>query len=219
VIFFATIVLGPSTQDGTELARRQRELTAGLEPLSGWLAVSDPWSSLDLSPFGYRRDEPQTWTSRSPGPVAPSLSTAGPFEMVKVTDERTLAEFEAVHNEGFGAKPTPPGTYYGPGLLDDPRMHLFLARYPRDAPGAPDGGPGVGTAMAYVSDGVIGVYSVSVIPRFRGRGIGWALTREAVEVAPVLDAVLQPSAQGRSRYRRMGFEPFAEFAVWVRPER
>lgn len=212
-------MLDPSTQDGSEPARRQRELAAGLEPLSGWLAVTDPWSGLDLSPFGYRRDEPQAWMSRSPGGVARSLPTAGPFEMIKVTDEPTLAEFEAVHNEGFGAKPTPPGTYYGPELLEDPRMHVFMARDAQGAHDTPGGGPGVGTAMAYVSGGVVGVYSVSMMPRFRGRGLGWALTREAVEVAPDLSAVLQPSAQGLSMYRRMGFEPFAEFAVWVRPER
>jgi GNAT superfamily N-acetyltransferase len=213
VIFFAAVLLGPSPEDGTERARRAREVAAGLGSFAGWLAVSDPWSDLDLSRFGFDRDQPQTWMSRPPGPVSPGLPVAGGFEMVKVTDEPALAEFEAAHNEGFGAKPTIPGTYYGRALLDDPRMHVFLVR---DAHGM---GTAVGTAMAYVSDEVAGVYSVSVIPRFRGRGIGWALTREAVQSGPDRRAVLQPSAEGLGLYGRMGFEAFADFAVWVRPER
>jgi ribosomal protein S18 acetylase RimI-like enzyme len=150
---------------------------------------------------------------RSPAEVAPSRADAGSFEMVRVTDERALAEFEAIHNEGFAAKPAPPGTYYGPALLDDPRMHVFMARDARA------GGSGVGTAMAYAGDQVVGVYSVSVIPSYRGRGIGWALTREAVNAAADRPAVLQPSAEGLALYRRMAFEAFADFAVWIRPER
>jgi ribosomal protein S18 acetylase RimI-like enzyme len=73
--------------------------------------------------------------------------------------------------------------------------------------------------MACVHAGVVGVYSVSVTPGARGRGIGWSLTRRAAASARGRPAVLQPSAQGLSMYRRMGFEPFARFAVWVRPDR
>ena len=73
--------------------------------------------------------------------------------------------------------------------------------------------------MACVDEDVVGVYSVSVVPASRGRGIGWCLTREAVASGLDRPAVLQPSAFGESMYRRMGFEPFGAFAVWVRPER
>ena len=214
MIYFAAILLDVPPEDPAEQARRERSLAAGLASSSGWHAVCDPWSGMDLTRFGFARDRPQTWMVRPPAGVAGSADADGHgFEMVRVSDGPTLGEFEAVHNEGFGAKPSPPRTYYGPALLDDPRIHVFIAR---DAGG---GGGAVGTAMAYAGDDVVGVYSVSVIPSFRGRGIGWALTREAVNAAADRPAVLQPSEEGLALYRRMGFDAFADFAVWIRPER
>src|SRR5205085_7560521 len=106
-------------------------------------------------------------------------------QIVNVVDERDLAEFEAVGTEGFGARPAPPRTYYGPRVLDMPQTRILLAR-------AADGS-GVGTAMAHVDHDVVGIYSVSVLPAFRGRGIAWALTREAIATAADRPAVLQPS--------------------------
>jgi ribosomal protein S18 acetylase RimI-like enzyme len=211
VIFFAAVTLGPVPGARGELPRRADELARILEPLPGWLAVSDPWDRLDLSRHGFTSDDHQPWMSRVAGELGPPLASAADFQVMPVTDERTLVEFEAVHNEGFGAPATPPGTYYGRGLLDHARTHLFLARRLSD-------GAGAGTAMAYVGDDAVGVYGVSVLPALRGRGIGWALTREAVNVAPDRTAVLQPSTEGLSMYRRMGFASFADFAVWVRPE-
>ena len=192
--------------------RRAAGLASALRPVDGWLAVCDPWDRIDLSAHGFTLDERQPWMCRAPSPIAADPPAIAGIRIVPVADGRALSEFEAVHNEGFGARPAPPGAYYGAPLLDDDRIRLFLAR-----DGGGDG-PGVGTAMAYLGDDVVGIYSVSVVPGFRRRGIGWSLTRAAVASAADRPAVLQPSAEGASMYRRMGFEPFAEFAVWVRPE-
>jgi ribosomal protein S18 acetylase RimI-like enzyme len=210
VIFFSAVTLG-SPPEGPDLGRLAAELANRLDRLPGWLAVSDPWNRLDLSSRGLQRDEPQTWMVRQPGPIPPPRPSASDVDIVKVADELDLAEFEAVGTEGFGTRPAPPRTYYGPGVLDAPEVRTLLAR-------ASDG-TGVGTAMAHVGDDVVGIYSVSVLPAFRGRGIAWALTREAIATAPDRPAVLQPSNEAASMYRRMGFEPFDRFAVWVRPER
>ena len=144
---------------------------------------------------------------RQPMPVA-ALSVPG-VQIVHVTDELLLDEFEAMHNLGFESTPTPPRTFYGPTLFDDLRMHMFLARMKT--------GVAVGTAMAYVTEEAVGVFSVSVIPAMRRRGIGAALTCAALLCAPDRPAVLQPSDVALRMYRGLGFELFANFAAWTRP--
>jgi GNAT superfamily N-acetyltransferase len=145
-----------------------------------------------------------------PPNVVESPPTAG-VDIVKVTDDSLLDEFEVTHNRGFESTGTPPRTFYGASLLADPRMHILLARV--------DGGTPAGTAMAYVTDAAVGVFSVAVVPHMRRRGLGSALTRAALQCAPGRPAVLQPSIEARTLYARIGFEPFAEFAVWFRPAR
>jgi GNAT superfamily N-acetyltransferase len=211
VIFFAAITLGSAPEDPGDVAHRADDLASALRPIEGRLAICDAWDRIDLSAYGYLPDEPQTWVARQPTAAAADYPPpAAGVRVVEVTDEGTLAEFEAVHNEGFGSRPTPPGTYYGPAILDDPRTRAIGAR------GAD--GRAVGTAMAHMGDEVLGIYSVSVLPTVRGRGIGWSLTQAALATAPGRIAVLHPSEEGASMYRRMGFEPFARFAVWARPK-
>jgi ribosomal protein S18 acetylase RimI-like enzyme len=209
IIYFAAITLGRPPDDQGVLMRRAGELASALRAIHGWLAVYDPWHRIDLSGHGFTPDERQQWMSRPPSPI-PDEGRSVDERIIRVTDEPTLIEFEAVHNEGFGAKPTPPGTYYRAPLLRDERVRLFLARDGRH-------GAAIGTAMACVDDEVVGIYGVSVLPAFRRRGIGRRLTRAAAASSPDRPAVLQPSAEGLSMYRRMGFEPFGEFGVWVRP--
>ncbi len=204
VIYFDAITLG-EPPERSALPERATELMRSLATIPGRLDVCDSWSALDLAAHGFVRDSPQEWMVRPPKPLDPVVSGV---EIVRVTDESLLDEFEATHNLGFESTGTPPRTFYGPSLLDDQRMHVLLALV--------GSGRSVGTAMAYVTDDAVGVFSVAVIPAMRRRGIGAALTRAALLCAPDLPAVLQPSPDARSLYARLGFETFAEFAVWVR---
>lgn len=81
------------------------------------------------------------------------------------------------------------------------------------------GGHPVGTAATVTVEGAIGVYSVATLPEHRGRGIGEALVRHAVERASAATGlertVLQASRDGESLYRRLGYRPVASFAVFV----
>ena len=80
-------------------------------------------------------------------------------------------------------------------------------------------GQPVGTAATVSVEGAIGVYSVATIPEFRGRGIGEALVRHALERARAATglerSVLQSSRDGESLYLRMGYRPVAKFVIFV----
>ena len=76
----------------------------------------------------------------------------------------------------------------------------------------------VGTSVALVSDGVVGVHLVSVIPAMRRRGFGEALTWQAT-LAARAPATLQASEQGGPVYERMGFVTALECATCIRPTR
>jgi len=80
-------------------------------------------------------------------------------------------------------------------------------------------GRAVGTVATMSAEGVIGVYSVATLPEFRGRGIGEAMVRHAVEQARAETGleriVLQSSREGEPLYRRLGFRPVSRLAVFV----
>jgi GNAT superfamily N-acetyltransferase len=72
----------------------------------------------------------------------------------------------------------------------------------------------VGVSMLFLSGGVAGIYLVAVLPRFRGRGIGSALTLVPLNEARDAGygvAVLQASDQGEMMYRNLGFREYCRF--------
>jgi ribosomal protein S18 acetylase RimI-like enzyme len=83
--------------------------------------------------------------------------------------------------------------------------------------GYSDGLP-ISTAAAVACDGVVGLYNVATIPKYRGRGYGEAITRYAIATAmrenTIGRAVLQSTSQGLSLYRRMGFETVTRILVY-----
>ncbi len=125
-------------------------------------------------------------------------------------DKSALERFEHAAIEGFESPALHDlGTFalHAPGILRDPRMHVLVGRLE---------GRIVSVGMAFVAAGVVGVYGVATLPAFRGRGYATALTARAVECAPALPAVLQPSPKAASLYRRMGFDAIGAFARWSR---
>jgi predicted N-acetyltransferase YhbS len=60
------------------------------------------------------------------------------------------------------------------------------------------------------------VGNVYVLPAFRNAGIGGELMQQSIRFSEAIGAarmVLSPSAQARSFYRRLGFEPAQELSV------
>jgi hypothetical protein len=168
------------------------------------IAVCDCWSRLDLRDLGFEKFEEQAWYLREPG------DTRLPNDVERVRDPVALAEFEHANTDGFETKELHQlGRFgvYGEGILNDPRIQVFVRRNGRRV---------VSGAMACISSGVVGVYSVATVPAFRRRRYGEEVTWAAVAADPSLPAILQPSPEGAALYRRMGFVPVGRYTKWLR---
>jgi hypothetical protein len=177
--------------------------------VEGPLSMCDSWADIDMSSHGFVPDEDGEWFVRPAG----HIGRVGPRELSieKVTDEGVLAEFEKVSIDGFespGLHELGRGGLHAPGILDDEAMHVLIGRFE---------GKVVTVAMAYVSDGVVGVFGVATLPRFRRRGYGAAMTWDALNAEPELPSMLQPSPYGRPGYIRLGYRPLGTFRNWIRP--
>ena len=74
----------------------------------------------------------------------------------------------------------------------------------------------VAAAMSYVDRAAIGIFGVTTVASARGRGYGTAMTRAAMLVETGLPAVLDPSKEAESMYRRLGFHAVGELRKWSR---
>ncbi|MDA1256387.1 MAG: GNAT family N-acetyltransferase [Chloroflexi bacterium] len=213
VIYLMAIPLG--SRDEGHL--QSEEMDAFVGRRSGDpLVVADTWDSLKLgergfspSPYGAVND----WYWRPPAAIAgdESLPTPG-LVIERVRDAAGLKEFEDVSARGFGSEKLleSVGSFgiHAPGVLEDPRMHVFVGRVD---------GAAVTAAMAYVSGDVVGVYGVATAPEHRRKGFGEAITRAAAAAEPELPSWLQPSDMAAPMYRRIGYEPIGHYTSWLRP--
>lgn len=149
----------------------------------------------------------------SPGLVLAPLAGEPPsvpgLVVRAVRDVPTLRVFNDTMTAGFGGPWALPEILQDRALLDIPGMTHYL--------GLVDGVP-VATAMRFSSHGVAGVYNVSTVPAYRGRGIGAAITWRAAldgRVEGCIAAALQASEMGLPVYRRMGFRPVMTYHVWL----
>lgn len=120
-------------------------------------------------------------------------------EGCEIREARTSEDLDRTANAaalGFGEDAVRP---FATQAIADAGVHYFI--------GIVDGRV-VGTSLVVALDGSAGIYLVSTLPEFRRRGIGEALTAEAVRcgVAAGCDmAYLQASEAGYPVYQRMGF--------------
>ena len=178
-------------------------------PDGGDYLVEDPWASLDLARYGFTRLWSLHFMVRSPE-EAPAVRTN-----LMIREARSRAEMERFVEalvEGFdmtAARRLPRAVILDERVLADGALRCWIALM---------NGQPVGTAAAYVSDGVVGVYWISVIPSMRRQGVGEALTWQATQ-ADHAPATLQATAMGRSLYERMGYKAVMTSATWIRTSR
>jgi hypothetical protein len=168
-------------------------------------SICDAWQTIDLEPYGFRVWRREPWFYRGPGPVPDEAPPD--LELVTVSTDSEVAEFEAVSVRGFGSEDATiePGKWHPPTVLSDEAMHMFIGRV---------GGQPVAAAMGYRCESVVGVFGVATVASARRRGYGSAVTRAAMLTETGLPAVLAPSRQGEGVYRRLGFERVGELSIW-----
>jgi ribosomal protein S18 acetylase RimI-like enzyme len=192
------------------------ELRAHLDhPAGSFEAACESFGALNLERVGLQRRTRGRWYARTAEPLPTSDEVSKPglpgrddqltISEVRRADE--LVEFESATCAAFGAPP-PIASYdiHGLAILDDPAMHVMVAREVD--------GPVVAGAMAYVSDGVVGLYGVGTVPGHRGHGYGTAVTAACLALAPERTVILQPSAEAAGLYRRLGFVDIGPFSHW-----
>ena len=130
----------------------------------------------------------------------------------RVWDDRTLDSWAHTLALGFGEGEREAfwvrDVYRRVGYDDAGAWRHYLGRL--------DGVP-VATATLFLAAGVAGIYFVSTAPRYRGQGIGAAIT-----LAPLLEAralgyrvgVLGASPMGYGVYRRLGFAQYCTLGVY-----
>jgi GNAT superfamily N-acetyltransferase len=188
-------------------ARQDLETFVSDCPPQRGLVIADGTNELDLAPLGLAREpgRPSFW--RPPGQVgAPRIPDE--LEIVEVKSANQLADFEATAARGFERQtPLPRFAWHAPDVLTEPRFRMWLGRVDDR---------GIGAAMAYTDDDLIGIYGVAVVPAARRRGYGAALTWQAIQTKPELPAALQPSDIASAMYQRLGFQPIGHFSAWRR---
>jgi hypothetical protein len=182
----------------------------GPHPGEGEYLVNDPWATLDLEPYGFTR----WWTL--PFMVRKSEGTARDRSDVDIREVRSKGDFEQfVHAliEGFTI-PVPMSHPITPIMDERVVMDGGMRCWVAIADGLP-----VGTSVAYLADGVVGVYLVSVVPAMRRQGLGETLTWRAALTDPGAPSTLQASELGRPLYEQMGYVRALDCATWVKPVR
>lgn len=143
---------------------------------------------------------------RAPGMARATTTDAPPppegLRVAQVRDAAALEAHVAATAVGFGAPDA--SAMQGlmpPSLLEDDRVEFFNGYV--DGAHLPSA-----TAVSVVTEGVAGIYAVTVHEPARRRGFGTAMTWTALVAgarAGVDVAILQASAMGRPVYERMGF--------------
>jgi GNAT superfamily N-acetyltransferase len=145
------------------------------------------------------------------------------LEIVPVTDAATLDEFLAIIEadwvEWTGGEPT---------AVQQRTLAAWRTQIPPKLPLEPvplrwigrTEGKVVATSRIGIGSGAAGLYAISTIPAYRGRGFGRAMTLAALRAASSIGyriAVLQASDLGYGVYRRLGFRELFQYDVYIHP--
>ena len=177
-------------------------------PFSWWLgpAHSPPELPVLLEEAGLAPAETELAMALDLAALAEPPRRPATLHVRRVQTPRDLAAFAKIN----AANRSPPDAevlrFYDRGtdalLAPDTPQWLYL--------GVLDTIP-VATAELTAGGGVVGLYNVSTVPAFRGRGIGSAMTHTplaAARDAGHSTAILQAAPDGVRVYERLGFEPF-----------
>jgi len=157
-------------------------------------------------------------SSEMPGMVAASLRNLPPPEreirLHPAVSGEALKEFRQIGALCFHV---PPG-WFAEVFDDEMSRRVGFRAWVAHENGVP-----VGTAAAVRAGGATGLYNIAILPEYRRRGYGTAVTRLAAEAVlmhagedelSANNLILQASVQGVRMYERMGFRTVTRIAVY-----
>lgn len=217
--FNAVLSIQPPSADETALIAEMLDYfkSKGNRAITWWLAPD-----VESSNWGKQLEANGLIFASDPPGMAADLETLNEdlpklegLEITRVQDEETMITWASVFITGFELPQD-----WTPDMLD---MMLALAM---DAPMqnylATVNGEAVATSSIFFGAGAAGIYCVSTLPDWRGKGIGAVVTLQ-----PLLEArlagyrvgVLQSSAMGFKVYQRMGFREVCRMShyYWQQP--
>jgi len=155
-------------------------------------------------------------SNRHTGMYADGLNAPGRFlpdlAVVRVQDGPTRRDFISVCLSSFGLPARIAMLVYGADRFWRGGWTAWVGYDTQDRP--------VTMAATDTSAGVVGVYCVGTVPEARGRGYAETITRRAIDAAlrqtTARALIVQSTPAGLGLYRRMGFRPVGEFAVFVK---
>jgi hypothetical protein len=141
-------------------------------------------------------------------PLAGEPRPVSGLEIRTVDDMASLRAFNEVSDAGFGMPSFVTEALTVPAMLEQPDATMFV--------GYVDGRP-VTTSMRLTSHRIAGVYVVSTLPAYRGRGLGEAMTWHAALgglAEGCIASSLQASRMGFPIYARMGYRHVVDYETW-----
>jgi len=146
-------------------------------------------------------------------PIPPAPETPADLQIRPVSNDEELTLFQATAEAGFNMPFSLPQRLLSPRFRDHPTISMFLGCV-RDRP--------VSTSCLVTTGPVAGVYWVSTLPDYRGRGYATAVSWHAVKAGEALGcdmATLQASIMGRPMYNKMGFNVTTDYRRYqITPE-
>jgi ribosomal protein S18 acetylase RimI-like enzyme len=131
----------------------------------------------------------------------------------RVSNAEVLSEFVEVMRVGFEMPEFTAAALFeefnAMGLTDESPWRHYVGRL---------NGEVLTTASLAIVLGIAGIYNVVTLPKARRRGFGAAMTLAALREARELGyqiGILQSSAVGLGVYRRLGFEQYSTYYIYV----
>jgi ribosomal protein S18 acetylase RimI-like enzyme len=196
-------------------ARRDLSFVWWVDPSSTPLALSKHLTAAGFMPAGEMTGMAVDLAQNIDPEKASEKQAPADLEIRPTTDEDSLAVFAHTMCAGYEMKAATKG----------PMVELSLAMgYGTEGPlinyvGYADG-HAVATSSLFVDGDTAGIYNVATVPGFRHRGFGTKITlaplREAARRGCKL-AVLHASAMAVPMYRRIGFDSYCYFHLYIWP--
>lgn len=173
------------------------------------IVVYDAWNLYKSQAFRGEVLFASPWYLRMPAPFTAPKPPDG-LTIKRVTTGSELEAFERASIQGFADADEPPDDYqpftqHAVATLDDRNM-VYLNAYMD--------GQVVAGVIAHITDGMLGIYGLSTLLRYRRRGYARALIHACIALRPDLSASVHPDPESVPIYTEIGFQPAGDIAVW-----